>query len=197
MLEWSRRSRRSRVCELRGTTTTCANGRFGGHHTDESTSLYDSVVPRIAGVVVSGYPHHIAQRRNGRQQTFFCRPMTGWPRSLHFWPCRRTGDPDDLQSRLQRHEQTGRPLGNQAFLNRLEAVLNRTLTHQKPGRKQKKRRNRYGVPRLRLPPDYPYPGVRRLPRLRDYSVSRPITCNRGTGWSISLSLRESVRNGNL
>ena len=43
--------------------------------------------------------------------------------------------PEDLQSRLQRHERTGRPLGHQGFLARLEATLNRILTPQRPGRK--------------------------------------------------------------
>ncbi|MBE9486971.1 MAG: transposase, partial [Chloroflexi bacterium] len=28
---------------------------------------------RIARVVVPGYPHHITQRGNRRQQTFFCK----------------------------------------------------------------------------------------------------------------------------
>ena len=57
--------------------------------------------------------------------------MVDWPRFL--------SEPtaDDIQSRLQRHERTGRPLGHQGFLARLETILNRTLKPQKPGPKPK------------------------------------------------------------
>jgi len=38
-------------------------------------------------------------------------------------------------TRLQRHERTGRPLGDEGFLRRLEGMLGRTLSPGKPGRK--------------------------------------------------------------
>ena len=36
-----------------------------------------------------------------------------------------------------RHENTGRPLGDAAFVKRLEALLGRVLARGKPGRKPK------------------------------------------------------------
>ncbi len=38
---------------------------------------------------------------------------------------------------LRRHTRTGRPLGAECFLDRLEALLGRTLRPRKPGRKPK------------------------------------------------------------
>jgi len=38
---------------------------------------------------------------------------------------------------LRRHERTGRPLGNEAFVERLEIKLGRNLRPQKPGRPKK------------------------------------------------------------
>lgn len=43
-----------------------------------------------------------------------------------------------VRSRLQRHERTGRPLGNDEFIARLEATVHRVLTPRKAGRKPKK-----------------------------------------------------------
>jgi len=39
----------------------------------------------------------------------------------------------------QHHERTGRPLGGEGFVTKLEALLNRVLKPKKPGRKPKKR----------------------------------------------------------
>jgi len=44
-----------------------------------------------------------------------------------------------VRSRLQRHERTGRPLGNDEFIARLEASVHRVLAPRKAGRKPKKR----------------------------------------------------------
>jgi putative transposase len=43
-----------------------------------------------------------------------------------------------VRSRLQRHERTGRPLGDDEFIARLKATVNRVLTPRKAGRKPKK-----------------------------------------------------------
>ncbi len=48
---------------------------------------------------------------------------------------------------LRRHERTGRPLGNESFIQHLEHKLGRNLAPQKGGR-PKKAKNEYGVPRL-------------------------------------------------
>jgi len=44
-----------------------------------------------------------------------------------------TDDQEGVTKAIQRHERTGRPLGNDAFLNRLEKLTNRILKKQKPG----------------------------------------------------------------
>ncbi len=108
----------------------------------ESTSFHDGVMRRIARVVVPGYPHRITQREEPSTAEVFLpaddRPakvaplpgmMKDWRRFL------RQPAPDDRPSRLQHRERTGRPLGNQAFLTRLETTLNRILTLRQPGRK--------------------------------------------------------------
>ena len=66
----------------------------------------------MARVVAAKYPHHVTQRGNGRQDTFFCE--------------------DELL--IHRHEQTGRPLGNIHFIKRLESKLERILVPRKGGR---------------------------------------------------------------
>lgn len=43
--------------------------------------------------------------------------------------------PDDVEL-IQRHERTGRPLGNDDFIDRLETALARVLRPRKPGRKK-------------------------------------------------------------
>ncbi|MBF0416380.1 MAG: transposase [Magnetococcales bacterium] len=42
---------------------------------------------------------------------------------------------DETMEALRRHEQTGRPLGSELFLDKLETQLKRILKPQKPGRK--------------------------------------------------------------
>ena len=45
--------------------------------------------------------------------------------------------------RIRRHERTGRPLGDEGFVGRLEEALGRILQRPKPGRK-KEHKHRYG-----------------------------------------------------
>ncbi|MBF0416383.1 MAG: transposase [Magnetococcales bacterium] len=45
---------------------------------------------------------------------------------------------DETMETLRKHEQTGRPLGNEVFLDKLETQLKRILKPQKPGRKSVK-----------------------------------------------------------
>ncbi len=49
----------------------------------------------------------------------------------------RSGLDDEPLERLRRHGRTGRPLGNEAFLDRLEKSTGRRLHRQKPGPKPK------------------------------------------------------------
>ncbi len=45
--------------------------------------------------------------------------------------------PEDRARELRRHEATGRPLGGDGFVERLERALGRLLRPGKPGRKKK------------------------------------------------------------
>jgi putative transposase len=49
----------------------------------------------------------------------------------------RSAMPEDELETLRRHGRTGRPLGDEAFLDRLEAVAGRVLKPQKAGRPKK------------------------------------------------------------
>ena len=44
--------------------------------------------------------------------------------------------PEDRVRALRRHEATGRPLGGERFLERLENLVGRVLRPRKPGRKK-------------------------------------------------------------
>ncbi len=50
--------------------------------------------------------------------------------------CSTTSEQD--MKMLQQHERTGRPLGSDGFLARLEKPMGRLLKPKKPGRKSKK-----------------------------------------------------------
>ena len=54
------------------------------------------------------------------------------------WGRHLLADPDEeTVRRLRRHEGTGRPLGGERFLQRLEKIVGRLLRPRKPGRKKK------------------------------------------------------------
>ena len=72
----------------------------------------------MARVVGPGFPHHITQRGNRRQQTFFT-------------------DDAQLGAKLRRHESTGRPLGDEKCVAQLEAMVGRSLRPRKRGPKPK------------------------------------------------------------
>ena len=66
-----------------------------------------------------------------------------WFRWPHCWDWRRllTSEVSEEELKvLQGHERTGRPLGDDDFLVRLETNLRRVLRRQKPGRKHNPRR---------------------------------------------------------
>ena len=50
--------------------------------------------------------------------------------------CLSTVAPDKELKALRMHEHTGRPLGNERFVDKLEGILGRPLHRQKPGRKK-------------------------------------------------------------
>jgi len=53
------------------------------------------------------------------------------------WRCFLELSPQDELNLLHRHERTGRPLGTETFVKRLESDLGRTLQPQKPGPKKR------------------------------------------------------------
>ena len=92
-------------------------------------------------VVVPGLPHRITQRGNRRQQTFFCaqayEACQDYQAHLELmaeW-CARRGVEAEAIEEARRHERTGRPLGSDGFVARLERRLGRALRPQKPGPK--------------------------------------------------------------
>jgi putative transposase len=52
----------------------------------------------------------------------------------------RAGTEEEL-ARIRKHERTGRPLGNDSFVEKLETLLKRNLKRQRPGPKTKKNTN--------------------------------------------------------
>ncbi len=82
---------------------------------------------RLARVIAPGFPHHVTQRGNRRQTTFFA------PDDYRAFL--ETGLPDEALDTLRRHERTGRPLGSEVFVQTLVRLLGRNLTLLPPGRK--------------------------------------------------------------
>ena len=58
-------------------------------------------------------------------------------REIDDWHALLSADPDTLKD-LRRHTRTGRPLGDESFLERVERLTGRSLRPGKPGRKRKK-----------------------------------------------------------
>ena len=108
---------------------------------------------RLARVVVPGIPHHITQRGNRRQATFFCDDdYAAYLELMAEW-CHEHGvahvGVGELLARaaversirrgelceIRSHERTGRPLGDEEFVQKLERTLGPVLHRRKPGRK--------------------------------------------------------------
>lgn len=54
---------------------------------------------------------------------------------------RLSGIPEEAMEELRTHERTGRPLGSERFVKKIEGTLGRILCKQKPGRKKRDERN--------------------------------------------------------
>ena len=96
---------------------------------------------RLARVVVPGMPHHVTQRGNRRQQTFFrdddyeaYLELKSWRRFLN------SAATEEQINAFRQHERTGRPLGDDDLQKRLEKKLGRVLRRQKPAPKSPKRK---------------------------------------------------------
>ncbi|MEA3328939.1 MAG: hypothetical protein U9Q08_04345 [Candidatus Omnitrophota bacterium] len=117
-------------------------------------------MPRIARLVVPGYPHHIIQRGNRRQDVFFSNEdkivyidylhtyakEAGKDKLLsdHFliseikdWSAYLSEeDKQEDVNILQKHSNTGRPLGGIKFIEKIEKLAGRALKKKKPGPKR-------------------------------------------------------------
>ncbi len=87
-------------------------------------------------------PHHVTQRGNRRQETFFrdddclvkVAPLLALAKN---WRRLLSGAASEEQIKaFRQHESTGRALGDDAFQKRLEKKLGRVLRRQKPGPKK-------------------------------------------------------------
>src|SRR3989442_977095 len=118
---------------------------------------YPAGMPRLARAVLPDFPHHVTQRGNRRQQTFFCPGdyvlymalMAEWCHRCRVdglvaaapllarvddWSAFLGSDAaPDVAERFHKHEKTGRPLGTDAFVEQLEGLLDRVLRPCKPG----------------------------------------------------------------
>ena len=83
---------------------------------------------RMPGLVVPYYPHHVTQRGNRRQKTFFCEG--------DYWRAYLSDCVShDKEELIERHTRTGRPLGNPEFVRKLEILTGKALAPKIPGRK--------------------------------------------------------------
>src|SRR4030043_843146 len=114
---------------------------------------------RIARVVATNIPHHVTQRGNRRQKTFFQDEDYRWSSAsahpsgeddtlvkvapllvmVDDWEEVLAAEVEEQRLReIRKHECTGRPLGSMSFVERLESTLGRSLQRQKPGPKKEK-----------------------------------------------------------
>ena len=120
-------------------------GRFASFVMDEAYLLaaarYVELNPVLAGLVVASSDYrwssvwaHLAVRDDGLVRVGPLLELAGdWRRLLS-----SVVGEEDLQ-RLRERDRTGRPVGDDAILERLERQLGRVLRRQKPGRKRKRK----------------------------------------------------------
>ena len=98
---------------------------------------------RLARLVIPGLPHHITQRGNRRQRTFFSEgDYAAYLKLMADWRGLLNSALNEEQLRdLRDHGRTGCPLGNATFVERLEQAVGRILRPRKPGRPPKLLKN--------------------------------------------------------
>ena len=116
-------------------------GRFSSYPMDESYLLaaarYIELNPVKAGIVnqADQYPwssavFHTTGQEDGLVSNSCLEEMVpDWETFL------RDGDDKNQVHEIEKAERTGRPIGSNLFLNRLEAILGRDITKKKPGPK--------------------------------------------------------------
>ena len=92
-------------------------------------------MPRIARIVAPGLPHRVTQRGNRRMQTFF--RDEGYQEYMtlpaHWREHLLEPEAAELAAAMRHRENTGGPLGDRDFVQRLGAQLGRDLLPKKPG----------------------------------------------------------------
>ena len=122
-------------------------GRFASFVLDEyyllAATRYVEMNPVRAGMAdrPESYPWssasaHLASRDDALVKTAPLLDVVGDWRAFLSDPAAADG----MGQTLQHHERTGRPLGDESFLAKLEGLLHRVLKPKKPGRKPKKQR---------------------------------------------------------
>ncbi len=121
-------------------------GRFSSYPMDENYTLaaarYIEMNPVRAGLVesVREYPYssaraHLDNRNDKLVNAKALLDIVGnWPDFL------QVAEDDNRLKDLRSHENTGRPLGTNKFISRLESKVGRTLARKKPGPKGKHNR---------------------------------------------------------
>jgi len=72
----------------------------------------------MARVVIPNYPHHVTQRGNRWQKTFFCEDEYRYNTNL-----------------IKQHTRTGRPPGTTELIRKLEVFTGKELAPKRPVRK--------------------------------------------------------------
>jgi len=86
---------------------------------------------------VPNYPHHVTQRENRCQEVFFnvvtARPMLDMISNWHDYMSVGDGQQQDL---IRKHQRTGRPLGCEAFIDKVEKLTGWYIRPKKPSPKK-------------------------------------------------------------
>jgi putative transposase len=122
-------------------------GRFGSVVMDEphllAAARYVEMNPVRAGLVArpeqwpwSSAPAHVTGKRGGLAQSAWLEERTAG------WVCTwgeylMADDGRDVAAAMRRHESTGRPMGDNSFVEKMSRLLGRDLLPKKPGPKRR------------------------------------------------------------
>jgi putative transposase len=111
----------------------------------ERNPVKAGLVGRAEDWMWSSAAAHVKDRPDGVAETaWLSERIAGW--SCTWRQYLRGAEDRAFVAAMRRGEATGRPLGERAFVRRLERLLGRSLLPGKPGR-PRKRKKQYGVPR--------------------------------------------------
>jgi putative transposase len=97
----------------------------------EQNPIRAGIVKKAEDYQWSSAPTHVHKTANPILSDFFLtEEIQNWSEYLQIQP-----DSEEINQKLERHLQTGRPLGGDIFVQQLETLLDRKLKKMKPGRK--------------------------------------------------------------